>query len=154
MKKLLLALVIMASGWALANDSKKASHENKASEAKEEQSNIAQIGHDAFMKAPGLTEAQKIKLSDVMKTTFSDAQKIKIEIANQKIDLFDAITNPTAKDTDVQNIKKKIADLDQKRLALMFKSLDEVQKIIGKNPETGKYLRNIMRERMRIYDRD
>ena len=45
-------------------------------------------------------------------------------------------------------------DLDQKRLAIMFKSLDEVQKIIGKNPAAGEYLRNIMRERLPPNDRN
>ena len=113
---------------------------------------IEKIGHDAFMKAPGLTDAQKIKLGEIMKNTFNESQKIKLEIADQKVSLFEAITNPTAKSSDVTKIKNKITDLDKKRLALMFKSLDEVQKVIGKNPETGKYLRNIMRERIQVDD--
>ena len=113
---------------------------------------IEKIGHDAFMKAPGLSEAQKIKLSEIMKNAFSEAQKIKVAIANQKVDLFEAITNPSVKNSQVNKIKKSIVELDKKRLALMFSSLEDVQKIIGKNPETGLYLRNIMREKIQIDD--
>jgi hypothetical protein len=113
---------------------------------------IEKIGHDAFMKAPGLSEAQKIKLSEIMKSAFAEAQKIKVAIANQKVDLFEAVTNPSIKNAEVNKIKKNIVTLDKKRLALMFSSLEEVQKIIGKNPETGLYLRNIMREKIQVDD--
>lgn len=118
-----------------------------------ESPSIEKIGHDAFMNAPGLTDAQKIKLSEIMKATFGEAQKIKLEIANQKVDLFEVITNPAAQDSEVTKIKRKIVELDKKRLDLMFKSLDAVQKVVGKNPETGKYLRSIMKEKMQVDDR-
>lgn len=35
----------------------------------------------------------------------------------------------------------------------MFKSLDEVQKVVGKNPETAKFLRSIMKEKLQVDDR-
>jgi hypothetical protein len=113
------------------------------------ESSLEKIGHDAFMNAPGLTEAQKIKLGQIMKATYAETQKIKFEIATNKVDLFDAITSPLAKASDVNTLKKKLTELDKKRLALMFKSLDEVQKVIGKNAETGKFLRSLMKEKMK-----
>jgi len=107
---------------------------------------ISQIGHDAFRNAPGLTEAQKLKLADLMKSTFAQAEKIKLGIANLKVDLFETLTDPSADNGKVNKIKDQIIELDKRRLALMFKSLDEVKALIGKNPETTKYLRQIMKE--------
>lgn len=111
---------------------------------------IATIAHNAFANAPGLTEAQKIKLTEIMKDTFTQSQKLKMTMAQYKVDLFDALTNPTKTDKDVNLIKKQIVKLDKQRLDVMFKSLDQVQKIIGKNPKTGEYMKKIMYEHIKV----
>jgi len=109
---------------------------------------IAKSGHDAFMKAPGLTSDQREKLSQILNSTMNQAGKIRMEIAAQKIDFFAALTEGNSNPAKIKQIKKKIMDLDSERLNIMFKAMDEVQKVLGKNPEAGKYLRDLMREHL------
>jgi len=109
---------------------------------------IEKIGHDAFLKAPGLTNDQRQKLEEVLTRTMSEAGKIKMEIASQKVDFFSALVDGKNDNKKINQIKKKIVQLDTQRLNVMFKSLDEVQKIIGKNPEAAKYLHDLMMEHM------
>ncbi len=114
---------------------------------------IEKTAHDAFLKTPGLSEKQRGKLSEILKSTMREAGKIKMEIAAQKVDFFASITEEKLDNAKIKKIKNKIVDLDNKRLAIMLNSLEDVQKIIGKNPEAGKYIRNIMREHFPPNDR-
>ncbi|GIL18160.1 MAG: hypothetical protein BroJett040_19110 [Oligoflexia bacterium] len=107
---------------------------------------IAQKGHEAFLNAPGLTEAQKIKLNEVVSKTYADAIVMKTELGKTKGALFEAMVSPVATQKEINILKKKVIDLDKKRLDLMLKSMDEAQKIIGRNKETAEYFRRIMRE--------
>ena len=49
---------------------------------------IEKIGHEAFLKAPGLTDDQRTKLQAVLVSTMKEAGKIKMDIASQKVDFF------------------------------------------------------------------
>lgn len=158
MKSIRQGLLVAAAGFAVAGiglvgcgstpTEQKVEKEVQATPAPKQAGDLASEGHQAFLNAPNLTEAQKIKLSEVMKTTYAEAIKIKEEIGKSKLVLFKTITSPDYKQKEVDVIKKKITKLDQKRLEIMFKSLDDVQKIIGRNPETAEYLQRIMKEHM------
>jgi hypothetical protein len=146
----LSALILVAAGCASKTSSEKVVEKKIETTKAPGPGDLASLGHDAFLNAPGLTEAQKIKLSQIMKDTYGEATKVKTEIGKAKLVLFETITSPDYRQKDVDVLKKKIVQLDKKRMDLMFASLDEVQKVIGRNPETAEYLRKIMRDHMNL----
>lgn len=86
---------------------------------------------EAFDQAPGLTNEQKGQLSAIYNRTFSEAMMIRKEIGQSKSLMFELLATKDYRSKDVELLKKKITQLDQKRLNLMFKSLDDVQKVVG-----------------------
>lgn len=92
---------------------------------------IAQQAAETFSSAPGLTADQKQKLMGIYAKTYSEAMVIRTEIGQSKSLLFKLIASTHYKSAEVNTLKKKITALDEKRLSLMFKSLEDIQKIVG-----------------------
>lgn len=92
---------------------------------------IAQRAAESFANAPGLTEDQKQKLMGIYARTYGEAAAIRTELGQSKSLLFKLIADSKTKSSEVNLLKKKITTLDQKRLALMFQALDEVQAVVG-----------------------
>lgn len=92
---------------------------------------IAERASEVFTKAPGLTEPQRQKLMMVYLRTYTDAMNIRTEIGQSKALLFKKAADVNYKSNEIEILKKKIVDLDQKRLNIMFKALSEVQEIVG-----------------------
>ena len=92
---------------------------------------IAERAADVFSQAEGLTPDQKKKLMVIYLNTYKEASQIGAEIGKSKSLLFKVITTRLYNSADVENIKKKVVALDQKRLTLMFKSLADVQAVVG-----------------------
>lgn len=96
---------------------------------------IAQRAAETFAGAPGLTEAQKSKLMEIYINTYTDARSIRTEMGQAKSLLFKTISTKDYRSRDVQVLKEKIVKLDQARLKLMFKALEDVQKVVGYGEE-------------------
>lgn len=92
---------------------------------------IAQRAAESFSNAPGLSVEQKAKLADIYTKTYGESLAIRAEIGQSKSLLFKLIASKNYKSAEVNTLKKKITTLDEKRLSLMFKSMEEVQKIVG-----------------------
>ena len=92
---------------------------------------IAQRAAEVFSSAEGLTAAQRKELMAIYLRTYKDASAIRIEIGKSKSLLFKIVSAKSYNSAEVEMIKKKVVDLDQKRLALMFKSLADVQLVVG-----------------------
>ncbi|MGZ3743959.1 MAG: hypothetical protein ACXWRE_09585 [Pseudobdellovibrionaceae bacterium] len=92
---------------------------------------IAQRAAEAFSNAPGLSAEQKQKLLAIYAKTYAEAMGIRTEIGQNKSLLFKLIASTNYKSGDVNQLKKKIIALDQKRLAVMFQALEDVQKVVG-----------------------
>lgn len=86
---------------------------------------------EAFADAPGLTNEQKQKLEAIYQRTYAEALAIRTEIGQSKSLLFKTVAKADYKSNEVDRIKKRIVDLDQKRLNLMFKALADVQAVVG-----------------------
>ena len=92
---------------------------------------IFEKASETFSNAPGLSETQKKKLTEIYRKTLTDAMQIRKDIVDQKAMLFELVATTDYAAPEVDRIKKKIVDLDQKRLTLMFKALSDVQAIVG-----------------------
>lgn len=92
---------------------------------------IAERGAQTFINAPGLSADQRIKMLEVYNRTYNDAMAIRQDIGQSKSLLFKLAANKDVKSKEVGALKKRIVDLDQKRLKIMFKALADVQGIVG-----------------------
>ena len=92
---------------------------------------IALRAAEAFSNAEGLTPKQKQKLMEIYHHTYEEAIAIQTEIGKSKSLLFKLISSVSYDSDDVDRIRKKVVDLDQKRLALMFQALADVQTVVG-----------------------
>lgn len=84
-----------------------------------------------FADAPGLTNDQKQKLETIYQRTYAEAMAIRAEIGQSKSLLFKTVSKSDYKSNEVDRLKKRIVELDQKRLNIMFKALADVQAIVG-----------------------
>lgn len=96
----------------------------------------------AFSNAPGLTEPQKAKLTEIYNRVFTESSQIRTDIGKTKSLLFLTLANPNYKPTEVKEMKNRIVALDQKRMTIMFKALDQVQEIVGHGAGTDKIYRH------------
>ncbi|MBK9323522.1 MAG: hypothetical protein IPM97_11375 [Bdellovibrionaceae bacterium] len=88
----------------------------------------------AFSTIEGLEPAKQDKLRETYSRVYTESMSIRREIGQSKSLLFATLAKPDYKASEITKLKKKIVGLDEKRLALMFKALDDVQAIIGKGP--------------------
>lgn len=86
---------------------------------------------ETFAKAPGLTPEQREKLSAIYGNTYMEAINIRKEIGQSKSLLFEMVASKDYNSKEVNKLKQKIVSLDQKRLTVMFKALEDVQKVVG-----------------------
>ena len=103
---------------------------------------IASMAAKAFADAPGLTEDQKQKLLLVYSRTYSQAINIRTQITQSKSLLFKLVVTNAFNSPEVDGLKKKIVDLDQDRLNVMFKALADVQKIVGSSENREEIFRH------------
>ena len=92
---------------------------------------IALRAAETFSNAEGLTPQQKQKLMEIYHRTYEDAIAIQTEIGKSKSLLFKLISSVAYDSDDIDRIRKKVVDLDQKRLDLMFQALADVQGVVG-----------------------
>lgn len=100
-----------------------------------------------FADAPGLTDLQKDQLMDLFRKTKEEAQTIKNQIYEKKTKMFEVTATQKSDSKETLTLKGEIVSLDQKRLEIMFKALDEMQKIVG----TGEDKKEIYRK-LQDYD--
>ncbi|MFM6928925.1 MAG: hypothetical protein ACKOX6_10710 [Bdellovibrio sp.] len=106
---------------------------------------IAQRAADTFANAPGLNADQRQKLNKLYLRTYAEASAIRSEIGKMKSLLFREASQKKFKSNDINELTRRIVDADQRRLNVMFRSLEEMQEIVGygaDKQELYEYLRN------------
>lgn len=131
---ILSSLIAGLAGCSTYSKSEKASLEKNIS-AEAPVNNPQQMLERAavtFSEIDGISNEDKSKLSEIYTRTYLDSMSIRKQIGQSKSLLFKTLAKKDYKDSDIKALKNKIVELDQKRLAIMFKALDDVQKIVGK----------------------
>lgn len=144
-------LVLFLSLLALASCSTTGSKEDRELNAKvksqqsaDSPQEIAARAAEAFSAAPGLSADQKMKLHSIYTRVYVESMQIRREIGQSKSLLFMYLANPDYKASEMNRLKKKIMNLDQKRLNIMFEAFDDVQKIVGRGVETDKIYQHFL----------
>lgn len=92
----------------------------------------------AFSNAPNLSAEQKARLNDIYVRVYLDALKIRRDMGKAKSLMFMTLAKMDYRSSEISDLKSRIVELDQKRLVLMFKALEDVQEIVGKGIEAEK----------------
>ncbi len=128
---LLTALFVMGCNSATKKQEAEINQQVQEQQPANTPEKIAEHASEAFSKAEGLTETQRQKLMMIYAQTYTAAMDIRTEIGKSKALLFKKAADVNYKSNEIEILKKKIVDLDQKRLKLMFNALAEVQDIVG-----------------------
>ncbi len=134
-----LGVLFLLANLSCATASHEKSEESKVDEKISQQHPSAEPGEMAiqgaltFSDMPGITEQQKLDLLKLNKETADEAHSLGMQIRQAKMTLFQTLSTPNYKKSEVAILKKKIVKLDKKRLDVMFHTLDKVEKIIGKS---------------------
>ena len=92
---------------------------------------IALRAAEIFSGSPNLTTEQKDKIHTIYTNVYDESMSIRREIGQSKSLLYETLVKPDYKSTEINSLKKRIVGLDKKRLDIMYKALDDVQKIIA-----------------------
>lgn len=97
----------------------------------------------SFSNIEGLSPEKKAKLTEIYTRTYTESMNIRRELGQSKSLLFKTLAKPDYKTSEIKNLKKKIVSLDQKRLDVMFKALDDVQSVVGKGADAEKVYKQL-----------
>lgn len=86
---------------------------------------------EIFSGSPNLTSEQKDKIHTIYTNVYDESMTIRREIGQSKSLLYETLVKPDYKSTEINSLKRRIVGLDKKRLDIMYKALDDVQKIIA-----------------------
>lgn len=88
---------------------------------------------DSIESTPGLTVEQKSKLRSLSTSTRSQIGEIRNESMKVQSLLLHEVFSEKSKASEIRVLKRKMKDLENKRLAVIFKSVDEARAILGKS---------------------
>ncbi len=138
-----LALALTAIGCATTAD-KNVEAKAQAQVGTETPTHAAAAGRMAILKSSALTEEQKEKFTQIMDKAQLNTMTIREEQGQLKAALFKDLASGNFNHKEVATYKSKLQTLEKRKLDLMFKSLDEVRSVLGKNqldPEVMEHLR-------------
>lgn len=96
---------------------------------------IAERAAQTFINAPSLSDDQKQKIMQIYVRVYNDARKVREDIGKSKSLMFKMIATKDYDSKEVNDLKNHIVGLDQKRLLIMFKALEDVKKVVGSGKE-------------------
>ncbi len=99
---------------------------------------ILERAASAFSNVEGITDEKKLKLKQIYSRVYTESMGIRRAIGQSKSLLFATLAKKDFKKAEILTLKKKIVDLDQQRLNVMFVALDEVQAVVGAGVDTEK----------------
>jgi Spy/CpxP family protein refolding chaperone len=132
MKKIFFTLLLSSLALGCASSAEKevetqVSQEKPATAPGE----VAGRGRDAIMNSKSLNEEQKKKIVDLMAKVQVENNTLKEETTKLKMTLFKSIAEGGYKAEQVNVMKSKLQKLENKKMDLMFSSLDQVKDILG-----------------------
>jgi hypothetical protein len=99
---------------------------NTQADLKSEASRIIQT-------TPGLTDEQRIKLGALRKTTRAQTDALWTQSVKLRSVLMKDLITTNYNENEVELIKKKIKDLEDKRLSVTFNAVEQANTILGHN---------------------
>ncbi len=130
------ALFLLMSVFLVSACAHKSACEKKSTGEQQATSSpsIAQSAISTFLNVPGLNDEQRQKLMEIYRNTYVSANEIRTQIAEHKTTLFKLAATQAYESKQLKNLRDKITALDQRRLVIMYRALEDVQKVVGYGP--------------------
>ncbi|MGE4133002.1 MAG: hypothetical protein AB7F86_15275 [Bdellovibrionales bacterium] len=144
-RAILLSSIILGAAGCATTAEKNVENAAHAQVGTESPTHAAASGRQAIMHSDKLTSEQKTKFLDLMDKTQAETKWIKEQEGRLKAALFEDLTAGKYEAKEISAYKSKLKGLEQKKLDLMFSSLDKVRSILGKD-EVDPNLFNYYRE--------
>lgn len=95
---------------------------------------ILSNGLEKIMESPGLTDAQKNELADVMKSVMIEDLSIQDQLVRTKSVLFETIGETPYNKPKMDILRRRLEKLNERRMSNMFLALEKTEKILGYLP--------------------
>lgn len=101
---------------------------------------------DAIASTPGITEDQRAKLVEIQKTTEGKLDRLREEsLKMRQLLLQEVVRTENYNDDEVNRIKTRLKDVDNKRLTTLFKALDQANDVLGHKTQRTQAMNAMMR---------
>ena len=146
MKKFYLAsLVSLTFFLGCASSTKKEVDKDIAEQHETTSAQSVDTGRKVIAESSRLTEDQKQKMLALMDRTQAEIASIKKEEGQIKASLFKYLAREELTESKISIYRSQLVKIDKKKMDLMFSSLEETQKILGKPGEDYPDLRELYR---------
>ncbi len=94
---------------------------------------ISSATREVIANSPQITEKQRSELLSIHREMASDVTAIRNQMAKLQVILFKAVLDPDSEAASINNIRRRLLDLDRKRTNRILSALDQAQDVIGPN---------------------
>lgn len=133
MKNLISTLILMTLVSCATQTKKEITKEAQAVDAPASMGQVMQRYSQSIQNSETLNQEQKHKMMALQQRTYKKVQGIRTQIKKLKIVMLDNLMSTDYDQRKVDIISKQIKDLNKDRMDLMFDSLADAKKILGKN---------------------
>ena len=103
---------------------------------------VSESARETIEDATNLTAPQKQSLLALHQRVRTEASELRHESLKLRALLVSELISPTYREDEVRQIKKRIENLDHRQLSLVFKAVDDADKILGHHlPENERVMR-------------
>ncbi len=107
------------------------------------------VESEKAIQAAPLSEKQKARLDEIRKSTIADLKLINDEESKLRLLLVKQLVNPASDDREIDAIKQKILELNQKGNKRWLSALDDARQAIGRrNEQDAKFYRAFLQDPM------
>ena len=89
----------------------------------------------ATIQSSGLSDTQKAKLSEITRSAQADLKVMRDQESQLRTLLVKQLVNPQASDREIDGIKKRILELNQKSNKRWLSAVDEARSVLGRRDE-------------------
>jgi hypothetical protein len=109
----------------------------------------AELNKDAsntIASAPGITDDQRTKLIVIQKSTEEKLAKLREEsLKMRELLIQEVVRTDHYNDNEVNRIKSRLKDIENKRLTTLFKGLDQANDVLGHQTQRKQVMDSMMR---------
>lgn len=95
---------------------------------------------EVIRTAPGLTDDQRSKLTDLSNTTRTQIDDISQQTLKLRALLVQEVVSSNYNADEVAGIKKRIRKLEAKRITAIFDAVDKANTILGRQAQTNQHI--------------
>jgi hypothetical protein len=127
-----LSVAALILGGCASTDAKKTLDEKLTHEVQvKDRADLARESKDLIEKSNGLSAVQRTSLLELREATQKESEVLRNESIRLRAVLIQDVLSPNYNQAEVDLIKSRMKDLEHKRTALLFNTVDKANQILG-----------------------